>query len=187
MSLPNAQFPLSPCHDRPFSCRYYRLFVYHSALALRRASFLMVNSSWTTYHVDTILAHPDICASISYTYPPLSPVAWCFPLLAYSRSYLHQKDISLSPSEPLRDNGAHGSFTSGQDHPGLGSSQIIPLHICQSRLRVRYHLLCPYISDRQLEAAGPGPCRDKVIGHVLDRWTHVIEYYIRVVAYKQCP
>ncbi|KAI0252784.1 mannosyltransferase [Lactifluus subvellereus] len=38
---------------------YYRLFMYHYALALRRSSFLMVNSSWTKNHVDAILAHAD--------------------------------------------------------------------------------------------------------------------------------
>jgi hypothetical protein len=39
--------------------RYYRLFMYHYALALRRSSFLMVNSSWTKNHVDAILAYSD--------------------------------------------------------------------------------------------------------------------------------
>ncbi|KAH9000600.1 mannosyltransferase [Lactarius hatsudake] len=38
---------------------YYRLFMYHYALALRSSSFLMVNSSWTKNHVDAILAHSD--------------------------------------------------------------------------------------------------------------------------------
>ncbi|KAF8273568.1 hypothetical protein EI94DRAFT_1769118 [Lactarius quietus] len=38
---------------------YYRLFMYHYALSLRRSSFLMVNSSWTKNHVDSILAHSD--------------------------------------------------------------------------------------------------------------------------------
>lgn len=33
--------------------------MYHYALALRRSSFLMVNSSWTKNHVDAILAHSD--------------------------------------------------------------------------------------------------------------------------------
>jgi alpha-1,2-mannosyltransferase len=33
--------------------------MYHYALALRRSSFLMVNSSWTKNHIDAILAHSD--------------------------------------------------------------------------------------------------------------------------------
>ena len=39
--------------------RYYRLFMYHYALALRRSSLLMVNSSWTKNHVGSILAYSD--------------------------------------------------------------------------------------------------------------------------------
>ncbi|KAI0267331.1 mannosyltransferase [Gloeopeniophorella convolvens] len=38
---------------------YYRFFMYHYARALRCASFLMVNSSWTKKHVDAVLAHSD--------------------------------------------------------------------------------------------------------------------------------
>jgi alpha-1,2-mannosyltransferase len=33
--------------------------MYYYALALRRSSFLMVNSSWTKNHVDAILAYSD--------------------------------------------------------------------------------------------------------------------------------
>ena len=33
--------------------------MYHYSLALRRSSFLMVNSSWTKNHVDSILTHSD--------------------------------------------------------------------------------------------------------------------------------
>ncbi|KAH8114787.1 glycosyltransferase family 4 protein [Phellopilus nigrolimitatus] len=43
---------------------YYRIFMYHYASALRRASFLMVNSSWTKNHIDAILAHTDTPLSV---------------------------------------------------------------------------------------------------------------------------
>jgi hypothetical protein len=59
VSLRNALLSLSPCHDHLFAGRYYRLVMYYYALALRRSSFLMVNSSWTKNHVDAILAHSD--------------------------------------------------------------------------------------------------------------------------------
>jgi alpha-1,2-mannosyltransferase len=39
---------------------YYRLFMYYYAISLRRASFLMVNSSWTKNHVDAIVQHSDV-------------------------------------------------------------------------------------------------------------------------------
>ncbi|KZT64178.1 glycosyltransferase family 4 protein [Daedalea quercina L-15889] len=38
---------------------YYRVFMYYYANSLRQASFLMVNSSWTKNHVDSILQHTD--------------------------------------------------------------------------------------------------------------------------------
>ena len=38
---------------------YYRIFMYAYAQALRNASFLMVNSTWTKNHVDAILSHSD--------------------------------------------------------------------------------------------------------------------------------
>ncbi|EKM49810.1 glycosyltransferase family 4 protein [Phanerochaete carnosa HHB-10118-sp] len=38
---------------------YYRIFMYYYAQSLRRASFLMANSSWTKGHVDSILQHSD--------------------------------------------------------------------------------------------------------------------------------
>ncbi|KAI0320971.1 mannosyltransferase [Amylostereum chailletii] len=38
---------------------YYRLFMYHYAKALRRASFVMANSTWTKNHVNAILQHSD--------------------------------------------------------------------------------------------------------------------------------
>lgn len=38
--------------------------MYYYAAALRQASFLMVNSSWTKAHVDSILKHSDITIDI---------------------------------------------------------------------------------------------------------------------------
>jgi len=38
---------------------YYRFFMYIYSQTLRRASFLMVNSTWTKNHVDSILKHND--------------------------------------------------------------------------------------------------------------------------------
>jgi alpha-1,2-mannosyltransferase len=39
--------------------RYYNLIMYYYSLSLRRASFLMVNSSWTKNHIDAILQHTN--------------------------------------------------------------------------------------------------------------------------------
>ena len=39
--------------------RYYRVFMYAYASTLRCASFLMVNSTWTKNHIDSLLTHRD--------------------------------------------------------------------------------------------------------------------------------
>ncbi|PPQ63599.1 hypothetical protein CVT24_004459 [Panaeolus cyanescens] len=38
---------------------YYRLFMYYYAQSLRKAAFLMVNSTWTKDHIKSILLHSD--------------------------------------------------------------------------------------------------------------------------------
>ncbi|TFY83136.1 hypothetical protein EWM64_g876 [Hericium alpestre] len=43
---------------------YYRIFMYYYAQALRHASFVMVNSSWTKNHVDSILTHSDVLLDV---------------------------------------------------------------------------------------------------------------------------
>ncbi|KAI0727902.1 mannosyltransferase [Fomitopsis betulina] len=50
---------------------YYRVFMYYYSNSLRQASFLMVNSSWTKNHVDSILQHTD---------PLLDALHMCTPL-----------------------------------------------------------------------------------------------------------
>ncbi|KAF7798297.1 hypothetical protein EIP86_009517 [Pleurotus ostreatoroseus] len=50
---------------------YYRVFMYYYAFSLRQASFLMVNSSWTKNHVDSILKHTDILLDFVNLFTPL--------------------------------------------------------------------------------------------------------------------
>jgi alpha-1,2-mannosyltransferase len=52
--------------------RYYRLFMYYYAISLRTASFVMVNSSWTKGHVDSILQHSDLVLDGLHLLPPLA-------------------------------------------------------------------------------------------------------------------
>ncbi|KAI5123105.1 hypothetical protein M0805_001461 [Coniferiporia weirii] len=54
---------------------YYRVFMYHYASALKRASFLMVNSSWTKNHIDSILVRKDTLLSAIHGFLALlSPI-----------------------------------------------------------------------------------------------------------------
>ncbi|KAF9478207.1 mannosyltransferase [Pholiota conissans] len=50
---------------------YYRLFMYYYVLSLRTASFVMVNSSWTKNHVDSILQYNDPLIDAIHMIPPL--------------------------------------------------------------------------------------------------------------------
>ncbi|KAH9891871.1 mannosyltransferase [Cubamyces lactineus] len=50
---------------------YYRIFMYYYAHSLRQAHFLMVNSSWTKNHVDSILRHQDTLLDIIHYVTPL--------------------------------------------------------------------------------------------------------------------
>ncbi|KJA23300.1 glycosyltransferase family 4 protein [Hypholoma sublateritium FD-334 SS-4] len=50
---------------------YYRFFMHHYVLSLRTASFIMVNSSWTKGHIDSILQHSDILMNAIHLLPPL--------------------------------------------------------------------------------------------------------------------
>ncbi|KIP05207.1 glycosyltransferase family 4 protein, partial [Phlebiopsis gigantea 11061_1 CR5-6] len=51
---------------------YYRIFMYYYAFSLRRASFLMANSSWTKNHVDAILQHHDTLLDFVHFFSPLT-------------------------------------------------------------------------------------------------------------------
>lgn len=46
--------------------------MYYYALSLRHASFVMVNSSWTKNHVDSILQHSDPFLEFVHYLPPLA-------------------------------------------------------------------------------------------------------------------
>ncbi|EMD39617.1 glycosyltransferase family 4 protein [Gelatoporia subvermispora B] len=50
---------------------YYRLFMYYYAHSLRTARFLMVNSSWTKNHIDSILQYADPLLDALHFLPPL--------------------------------------------------------------------------------------------------------------------
>jgi alpha-1,2-mannosyltransferase len=59
--------------------RYYRFFMYYYAMSLRTASFLMVNSSWTKNHIDSILQHSDILLDAIHMLPPLFLIKFFAP------------------------------------------------------------------------------------------------------------
>lgn len=77
--------------------RYYRLFMYYYAISLRKAEFLMVNSSWTKNHIDSILKYTD----------PILDLLHVLPNLAFSRTRLTAADIVYPPCDTKAVSGFH--------------------------------------------------------------------------------
>ncbi|KAI0629783.1 mannosyltransferase [Trametes polyzona] len=73
---------------------YYRVFMYYYAYSLRQARFIMVNSSWTKGHIDSILQHQDILLDAVHYLPPLI----LFKLLSRSRSQSPRATQLVYPS-----------------------------------------------------------------------------------------
>ena len=58
------------------SNRYYRLFMYYYSFSLRKASFIMVNSSWTKSHIDYALTNRDSLLEIIHLCTPLALITY---------------------------------------------------------------------------------------------------------------
>jgi alpha-1,2-mannosyltransferase len=63
--------------------RYYRFLMFYYAQSLRKASFVMVNSSWTKAHIDSILTHSDQLIEFLHYLPPFM----LFKSVGWMRSY----------------------------------------------------------------------------------------------------
>ncbi|KAE9411360.1 mannosyltransferase [Gymnopus androsaceus JB14] len=50
---------------------YYRFFMYYYAVSLRSSAFIMVNSSWTQNHINSILQHSDTLLDTLHLLTPL--------------------------------------------------------------------------------------------------------------------
>ena len=59
--------------------RYYRIFMYYYSRSLASARFLMVNSSWTKNHIDSLLHHQDILVQALHFLPSLILSSWSAP------------------------------------------------------------------------------------------------------------
>ncbi|EGN97922.1 glycosyltransferase family 4 protein [Serpula lacrymans var. lacrymans S7.3] len=96
---------------------YYRLFMYYYALSLRGASFIMVNSSWTKSHIDSVLQHSDPLLDTLHALTPLLALR----LLAPSRAPRSAKVVY-----PACDTREMAKF-------GLGGRERVVLSIAQFR------------------------------------------------------
>lgn len=102
--------------------------MYYYSLSLRQASFLMVNSSWTKGHVDTILQHSDSLLDFLHLLPP-------FPLLRFLlRRKSHKPPSSARIVYPPCDTREMTKFP-------LGHRERIILSIAQFRYVFRIPIL----------------------------------------------
>jgi alpha-1,2-mannosyltransferase len=75
--------------------RYYHLVMYYYAHSLRRASFLMVNSSWTKNHIDSILSRSNLLLDVIHF--PLS--IWLRPFVASSKNPARTTQVVYPPCD----------------------------------------------------------------------------------------
>jgi alpha-1,2-mannosyltransferase len=69
--------------------------MYYYALALRRSSFLMVNSSWTKNHIDAINAHSDPFLDLLHL--PLASIGGLFLSLTHGVVHLSPTRVHVAP------------------------------------------------------------------------------------------
>ncbi|KAK7689918.1 hypothetical protein QCA50_006557 [Cerrena zonata] len=91
---------------------YYRLFMYYYAFSLRQTSFIMVNSSWTKNHIDSILQHSDLILDVIHLFTPLTflrlwnAVAFPKEMTQYPLEGRERVILSLAQFRPEKDHPA---------------------------------------------------------------------------------
>ncbi|CCM03735.1 uncharacterized protein FIBRA_05881 [Fibroporia radiculosa] len=117
---------------------YYRLFMYHYANSLRLASFLMVNSSWTKTHIDSILQHSDPTLDTIYMLSPLVFLRLFYPSQPeppkFARIAYPPCDTREMAKFPLE----------GRERVILSVAQFRPEKDHSAQLRAFHHLLKSY-------------------------------------------
>lgn len=97
--------------------------MYYYAHSLRQASFVMVNSSWTKNHVDSILRHSDILLDCVHWFTPLA----LLKLLRLS----HEAPESARIVYPPCDTHEMAQFAlKGRERIILSLAQFRSVHIC---------------------------------------------------------
>ncbi|KAG7088859.1 hypothetical protein E1B28_012813 [Marasmius oreades] len=112
---------------------YYRLFMYYYSLSLRSASFLIVNSSWTKDHVDSILQHTDPFIDFIHLCNPV--LLALYFLTTYNKNPITSSQVIYPPCDtremvsfPLKERErvivSVAQFRPGKDH----ATQLYALH-----------------------------------------------------------
>ncbi|KAI0754464.1 mannosyltransferase [Daedaleopsis nitida] len=114
---------------------YYRIFMYYYAHSLRQARFIMVNSSWTKGHIDSILQHKDPLLDAVHLLTPLVLLA----ILSRRRSECPTSARIVYPSCDTRQMAALP--LSGRERVILSIAQFRPEKDHAAQLRSFHKLL----------------------------------------------
>ncbi|PIL35103.1 hypothetical protein GSI_02891 [Ganoderma sinense ZZ0214-1] len=125
---------------------YYRIFMYYYAYSLRQARFIMVNSSWTKGHVDSILQYSDKFLDTIHLLPPLV----LLEVLSRRRSECLKEAQIVYPSCDTRQMAALP--LEGRERVILSIAQFRPEKDHQAQLRAFHALL-----EKYPEYRGSGP------------------------------
>ncbi|KAL0960579.1 hypothetical protein HGRIS_005613 [Hohenbuehelia grisea] len=138
---------------------YYRVFMYYYALSLRKACFLMVNSSWTKGHIDAILKHNDpLIDLLHYSSLPL------LLMFSFGASIQRQTPSSAQIVYPPCDTREMVSFAlNGREKVILSVAQFRPEKDHAAQLR-SFEKLCsvhPQYKGSTIKLVLVGGCRNE--------------------------
>ncbi|KAI8986146.1 mannosyltransferase [Trametes punicea] len=131
---------------------YYRIFMYYYAYSLRQARFLMVNSTWTKNHIDSILQHQDLLLDIIHMFPPFV----LLKLLSQKRSSSPKEARIVYPSCDTRQMAVFP--LEGRERVILSIAQFRPEKDHPAQLHAFHELLKLYPEYR-----GTGPSAVKLV------------------------
>ncbi|KAI0823974.1 mannosyltransferase [Trametes gibbosa] len=134
---------------------YYRIFMYYYAYSLRQARFLMVNSSWTKAHIDSILQHQDILLDAIHFLPPFVALK----LLSCKRSEITKSAQIVYPSCDTRQMSVFP--LEGRERVILSIAQFRPEKAHAAQLYAFHKLLELYPEYR---ASGASPAKLVLMG-----------------------
>jgi len=125
--------------------------MYHYSLALHRSSFLMVNSSWTKNHVDSILTHSDSFLDLIHL-----PFAFIGGLFLLVTRVLAPSSLTHVHATPKRAEIVYPPCdTHALSHLPLERRPSLLLSLAQFRYGVPFPLCSAFVLTRSKARKGP--------------------------------
>ncbi|KAF5393470.1 hypothetical protein D9757_000670 [Collybiopsis confluens] len=134
---------------------YYRIFLHYYSSSLRKAAFIMVNSSWTQNHINAALGHSDIL---------LDALHYAFPLTWLLRSKYKSATYASIVYPPCDTREISKFSLNGRDRVVLSLAQFRPEKDHPMQIRALHKLLLDHPqygdSEHPLKLVMIGGCRN---------------------------